>query len=110
MDNNSSCGSQYSYRRSDYDVTWTWFMCKQTGKCIHNTTRCDMHPHPDCLYENEDGEMVAEDEEGCLEEYKRKGLVAKSANFQCQSPIRAASLFWPGIERFIFLFLKVRGI
>ena len=30
--------------------------------------------------------MVAEDEEGCLEEYKRKGLVAKSANFQCQSP------------------------
>ena len=87
MDNNSSCGSQYSYRRSDYDVTWTWFMCKQTGKCIHNTTRCDMHPHPDCLYENEDGEMVAEDEVGCLEEYKKKGLVARSANFKCQSPI-----------------------
>lgn len=86
MDNNSSCGSQYSYLQSEYDVTWTWFKCKQTGKCIHNTTRCDLHPHPDCIYENEKKEMVAEDEEGCLEEYKRKGLLPRSANFKCQSP------------------------
>ena len=30
--------------------------------------------------------MVAEDEEGCLEEYKKKGLVPRSANFECLSP------------------------
>ena len=49
-------------------------------------TRCDMHPNPACVYVNDDGERVAEDEEGCLEEYKKKGLVAKSATFQCESP------------------------
>ena len=31
------------------------------------------------------GEMVGEDEEGCLEEYKTNGLVAPSDNFPCQS-------------------------
>ena len=31
--------------------------------------------------------MVAEDEEGCAEEYKQKGLIEKSANFECDSPI-----------------------
>ena len=31
------------------------------------------------------GEMVAEDEEGCLEEYKTNGLVSPSAEFLCQS-------------------------
>ena len=56
-----------------------------------------MHPHPDCLYENEDGEMVAEDEEGCMEEYKRKGLVTRSANFKCQSPIHNCNS--PAISR-----------
>jgi hypothetical protein len=30
--------------------------------------------------------MVAEDEEGCFEEYKRKGLVANTANVICSSP------------------------
>ena len=30
---------------------------------------------------------MAEDEEGCLDEYKRKGLVARSANFVCPSPL-----------------------
>ena len=30
--------------------------------------------------------MVAEDEEGCLDEYISKGLKARSANFKCQSP------------------------
>ena len=29
--------------------------------------------------------MVSEDEEGCFEEYKRKGLVDKSAFFECPS-------------------------
>ena len=29
---------------------------------------------------------MAEDEEGCFEEYKRKNLVDESANFICQSP------------------------
>ena len=69
------------------DVTWTWFMCKNNGKCIDNATRCDLHPNPACIYYNDaTSEMVAEDEEGCLDEYKRKGLVARSANFKCQSP------------------------
>ena len=69
------------------DVTWTWFMCKNNGKCIDNATRCDLHPNEACIYyNNATSEMVAEDEEGCLEEYKRKGLVARSANFRCQSP------------------------
>ena len=31
--------------------------------------------------------MVAEDEEGCADEYKQKGLVEKSATFECDSPI-----------------------
>ena len=34
---------------------------------------------------NRDGEMVGEDEEGCLEDYKTNGLVAPSATFPCQS-------------------------
>ena len=46
-----------------------------------------MHPHPNCVYVNENGESVAEDEEGCLEEYKRKGLVAASATLECVSPL-----------------------
>ena len=31
--------------------------------------------------------MVAEDEEGCFEEYKKKGLLATSANLICDSQI-----------------------
>ena len=85
--NNSLCGNQYSYSRGDVAVSWTWFLCKRNGQCIHNNTRCDMHPHPNCVYVNENGESVAEDEEGCLEEYKRKGLVAASATFECVSPL-----------------------
>ena len=47
-------------------------------------SRCDLHPHSECIYEK-DGITVAEDEEGCFDEYKRKGLVAKTANFICSS-------------------------
>ena len=44
--------------------------------------RCDLRPHPKCIYENDKGEMIAEDEEGCIEEgkYKSKGLIPQSAN------------------------------
>ena len=66
---------------------WNWFTCHETRKCIHPNSRCDLHPHPDCIYENEDGQIVAEDEEGCFEKYKSKGLVPKSANLECQSAI-----------------------
>ena len=31
--------------------------------------------------------MIAEDEENCLEEYKKKSLIPQTANFQCISPI-----------------------
>ena len=44
-----------------------------------------MHPNPECIYEK-DGVKMSEDEEECLEEYKLKGLVDKSAFFECPSP------------------------
>lgn len=46
-----------------------------------------MHPNPACLYKNEDGDIIAEDEESCIEtgEYKFKGVIKESANFVCQS-------------------------
>ena len=88
---NSECGSTYHNPYVDYglhgagvNVSWTWFNCKATQRCIHNSHRCNLHPHPDCIYEK-DGVRVAEDEEGCLTEYKRKGLIQESANFVCQS-------------------------
>ena len=44
-----------------------------------------MHPNPECIYEK-DGVMMSEDEQDCLEEYKLKGLIDKSAAFECTSP------------------------
>ena len=91
LENNSSCGSQYIYRKNYYDqkeinqVDVDWFECRNNSKCVHKNTHCDMHPNPVCVYLNDDGERVAEDEEGCLEEYKKKSLVARSANFMCPS-------------------------
>ena len=67
------------------NVTWKWFHCKTTQTCIHVSSRCDMHPHPKCVYEK-DGVMVSEDEEECFEEYKFKGLISESAAFECPSP------------------------
>ena len=64
---------------------WEWFHCRSTHKCIHIDSRCDLHPNPACIYEK-DGIRVAEDEEGCFDEYRRKGLVAKTANKICSSP------------------------
>ena len=78
---NRQIGAKY------WNVTWNWFTCQKNRKCIHSNSRCDLHPNPECIYENEDGQMVAEDEEGCLEEYKSKGLITKSGNFECQSAI-----------------------
>ena len=78
-------------------VTWLWFKCEVNQKCIHPKSRCDLHPHPACVYNNtktgknktETGEMVAEDEEGCLQEgkYKANGLIDTSANLECDSPV-----------------------
>ena len=79
-------GESYTSPGEDsYDVTWDWFPCHQKNKCIHSSNRCNLHPHPECIYMNRDGEMVGEDEEGCLEDYKTNGLVAPSATFPCQS-------------------------
>ena len=79
-------GSNYFWGIHYYEVptSWTWFHCRNNQKCIHIDSRCDMHPHSECIYDK-DGVMVAEDEEGCFDEYKRKGLVAKTANFICSS-------------------------
>ena len=65
-------------------TSWLWFQCINTQKCIHIDSRCDMHPNPACIYEK-DGIMVAEDEEGCFDEYKRKNLVSKEVNVICSS-------------------------
>ena len=87
-----ACGNVYTSEyisKLDYPdgipVDWTWFHCKNTQRCIHNSQRCNLHPHPDCIYEK-DGVLVAEDEEECFNEYKRKLLAERSANFICQSP------------------------
>ena len=66
-------------------TSWDWFHCRNTKKCIHIDSRCDLHPHSECIYEK-DGTLMAEDEEGCFDEYKRKGLVVKTANVICSSP------------------------
>ena len=78
-------GESYTSPGEDsYDVTWNWFPCHQKNKCIHSRNRCNLHPHPECIY-MKNGEMVGEDEEGCREEYKTNGLLAPSDNFPCQS-------------------------
>ena len=77
------------------DVDWLWFKCEVNKKCIHPKSRCDLHPHPACVYNNtetgknktETGEMVAEDEEGCLQKYRDNGLIDASANLECDSPV-----------------------
>ena len=48
-----------------------------------------------------DGVLMAEDEEDCEKIYKIKGLVARSANFQCQSPIHninSSTMFIPNLN------------
>ena len=45
---------------------------------------------------------MAEDEENCFDEYKWKGLVARSANLICQSPIH--NIESPTIESIAFDF------
>ena len=91
--NETSCSDKYSYfdsakfEKITVSVTWKWFECRKTQKCVHQNTHCDLHPHPACIYKNAMGERVAEDEENCLSEYKRKGLVGRSASFKCTSPI-----------------------
>ena len=45
-----------------------------------------MHPNPKCIYKNDNGDLMSEDEEDCFKEYKRKGLIKESAAFECPSP------------------------
>ena len=97
---NNQCGNTYNYQEDvgfgkyvekTKEVTWEWFHCDKaaTPVCIHKNSRYDMHPHPECMYkDNTTGNMVAQDEEGCLDgEYKKKGLIKTSANFKCWSRI-----------------------
>ena len=62
------CGGETytSPRGRSYDVTWDWFPCHQKKKCIHSRNRCNLHPHPECIYKKK-GKMIGEDEEGCLQ-------------------------------------------
>jgi hypothetical protein len=84
---NFTCGNIYKGHPvlTNQPVDWTWFKCLQTRKCIHIESRCDLHPSTECIYEK-NGILVAEDEEGCFDIYKKKGLIANSAKFICQSP------------------------
>ena len=103
---NSTCSDIYFHPiLGEFPVDWTWFKCLETGKCIHIDSRCDLHPNPECIYEK-NGIMVAEDEEECLDEYKRKGLLARSANLICQSPVHNSLTpaifsieFWPSHQQ-----------
>ena len=82
------CGGEtyISPRGASFDVTWDWFPCHRTQKCIHSRNRCDLHPHPECIFENDQGETVGEDEEGCQkEDYQSNALMEQSAIFPCQS-------------------------
>ena len=49
--------------------------------CFHKINRCDLYAQCDPCK----GSNVAEDEYDCNEQYKKKGLVPKKANFPCQS-------------------------
>ena len=66
------------------------FECHEKQKCIHLDHKCDFKPHPACIYYNKKKDkLIAEDEdqEDCLKVYKQKGLIDKSANMVCDSPI-----------------------
>ena len=65
-------------------VTWDWFHCAKSEKCIHISGRCDKIPNPACIFEiKTTGETFAEDEVGC--DYISKGLTSNSATLECQS-------------------------
>ena len=97
---NSTCSDIYTDPVDGVvSVDWTWFKCLKTRKCIHIDSRCDLHPNPECIYEK-NGIMVAEDEEECLDEYKRKGLLARSASLKCQSPYHNS--LTPAIFSYVF--------
>ena len=51
-------------------------------KCFQNINICDQHPVCD---PGEDTGDIAQDEFGCLGEYKEKGLTSKDATLLCQS-------------------------
>merc|ERR1719458_558669 len=59
------------------------FVCKVGGEetCFKKINRCDLYAQCD----PREGSDVAEDELDCDEQYKKKGLVPKKANFRCQS-------------------------
>ena len=49
--------------------------------CFKIINKCDLYAQCDPV----EGSDVAEDEVGCDEEYRKKGLVPKKATFRCQS-------------------------
>ena len=92
------CPSNYTYinyrgdEKTIENIDWTYFFCHHNKKCIHQEARCDLHPNPSCIYyDNESEQFRAEDEENCLDEYKRKKIVEKSANFKCHHSIHNES-------------------
>ena len=110
-----SCPSNYTYHdwRGDEktieNIDWTYFFCHRNKKCIHQEARCDLHPNPSCIYyDNESEQFRAEDEENCLDEYKRKKIVEKSANFKCHHSIHNESS--PAVLATVFNYTLRRNI
>ena len=48
---NDPCGNIYTWPKGNRTADWRWFPCLKSKKCIHIDNRCDLHPHPHCLYE-----------------------------------------------------------
>ena len=83
---NDPCGGDYAWRKgaNPVPVSWDWFYCTKSKKCIHHSGRCDKIPNPACIFENKtSGETIVEDEDDC--DYRDKGLISNSATYQCQS-------------------------
>ena len=78
------CGGDYTFLEGadPVPVSWDWFHCVKSNKCIHHSGRCDKIPNPACIFENKTtGKTIVEDEDGC--DYQ--GLISKSATYKCQS-------------------------
>ena len=69
FDTAGGCGGKnYSYPGTSISkhVNWQWFACHQNEQCINIENRCDGLPNPACVYQDKNGNFIAEDEEFCL--------------------------------------------
>ena len=78
----------------------TYFNCTKSNVCIPGVNRCDGHPQ--C--------PSAEDELDCIEEYHKKGVIAKYATYKCKSAMYKGKILVKDICMFIqFLIFQMFG-